>query len=207
MSRDKKNISVKEFVDNYKKLTLDTLKDNYIKSIIYRTYVPVLEKKLFLQVMFDNSLIGEEPNRYVDTFLNQINTTIAILQLYTDLDMRKNEGDKSSKTFEIYDMLASNDLLNLIFNEIPSNQLKSILAINEQISETFYNQNNSTEAFLTKLVDRFSNTFGAITNGSIDALLEVLNDEEKINSIISKAKKNVNFNDIIQIVKNNKTKK
>ena len=207
MSRDKKNISVKEFVDNYKKLTLDTLKDNYIKSIIYRTYVPVLEKKLFLQVMFDNSLIGEEPNRYVDTFLNQINTTIAILQLYTDLDMRKNEGDKSSKTFEIYDMLASNDLLNLIFNEIPSNELKSILAINEQISETFYNQNNSTEAFLTKLVDRFSNTFGAITNGSIDALLEVLNDEEKINSIISKAKKNVNFNDIIQIVKNNKTKK
>lgn len=207
MSRDKKNISVKKFVDNYKKLTSDALKDNYIKSIIYRTYVPVLEKKLFLQVMFDNSLVGEEPNRYVDTFLNQINTTIAILQLYTDLDMRKNEGDKSSKTFEIYDMLASNDLLNLIFNEIPSNELKSILAINEQISETFYNQNNSTESFLTKLVDRFSNTFGAITNGSIDALLEVLNDEEKINSIISKAKKNVNFNDIIQIVKNNKTKK
>lgn len=207
MSRDKKNISVKEFIDNYKKLTSDTLKDNYIKSIIYRTYVPVLEKKLFLQVMFDNSLIGEEPNRYVDAFLNQINTTIAILQLYTDLDMRKNEGDKSSKTFEIYDMLASNDLLNLIFNEIPSSELKSILAINEQISETFYNQNNSTEAFLTKLVDRFSNTFGAITNGSIVALLEVLNDEEKMNSIISKAKKNVNFNDIIQIIKNNKIKK
>ena len=207
MSRDKKNISVKEFVDNYKKLTLDTLKDNYIKSIIYRAYVPVLEKKLFLQVMFDNSLIGEESNRYVDAFLNQINTTIAILQLYTDLDMRKNEGDKSSKTFEIYDMLASNDLLNLIFNEIPSSELKSILAINEQISETFYNQNNSTEAFLAKLVDRFSNTFGAITNGSIVALLEVLNDEEKMNSIISKTKKNVNFNDIIQIIKNNKIKK
>lgn len=201
MSREKNKITVKDFVDKYTKTTSDISKDNLVKSIIYRRYVPILEKKIFLQAIFDKSITGEEPNRYVDEFLKQLNTTIAILQLYTDLDMKKSKEDKSTKMFDDYDLLASNDLLNKIFNEIPESELKAILAINEQISETFYNQNNSIEAFLSKLSDKFSTTFGAVTNGSINALLEVLNDEEKINNIVNIAKKNINLSDIVQMAK------
>lgn len=202
MSRQKNNITVKEFVDKYIKLSSDSLKDKLVESIIYRTYVPILEKKLFLQAVFDKSLTGQEPNRYVDVFVNKINVTIAVLQLYTDLDFKKTENDKDNKMFVDYDLLAENDLLNKIFNQIPESELKSFLSINDQITETFYNEHNSTEAFLTKLTDRFSVTFGAIANGSINALLEVLNDEEKLNGIVDNLiKNNVNIGNIVQLVK------
>lgn len=202
MSRQKNNITVKEFVDKYIKLSSDSLKDKLVESIIYRTYVPILEKKLFLQAVFDKSLTGQEPNRYVDVFVNKINVTIAILQLYTDLDFKKTENDKDNKIFVDYDLLAENDLLNKIFNQIPESELKSFLSINDQITETFYNEHNSTEAFLMKLADRFSVTFGAIADGSINALLEVLNDEEKLNGIVDNLiKNNVNVGNIVQLVK------
>lgn len=202
MSRQKNNITVKEFVDKYIKLSSDSLKDKLVESIIYRTYVPILEKKLFLQAVFDKSLTGQEPNRYVDVFVNKINVTIAILQLYTDLDFKKTKNDKDTKMFVDYDLLAENDLLNKIFNQIPESELKSFLSINDQITETFYNEHNSTESFLTKLADRFSVTFGAIANGSINALLEVLNDEEKLNGIVDNLiKNNVNVGNIVQLVK------
>lgn len=202
MSRQKNNITVKEFVDKYIKLSSDSLKDKLVESIIYRTYVPILEKKLFLQAVFDKSLTGQEPNRYVDVFVNKINVTIAILQLYTDLDFKKTKNDKDTKMFVDYDLLAENDLLNKIFNQIPESELKSFLSINDQITETFYNEHNSTESFLTKLADRFSVTFGAIADGSINALLEVLNDEEKLNGIVDNLiKNNVNVGNIVQLVK------
>ena len=202
MSRQKNNITVKEFVDKYIKLSSDSLKDKLVESIIYRTYVPILEKKLFLQAVSDKSLTGQEPNRYVDVFVNKINVTIAILQLYTDLDFKKTKNDKDTKMFVDYDLLAENDLLNKIFNQIPESELKSFLSINDQITETFYNEHNSTESFLTKLADRFSVTFGAIADGSINALLEVLNDEEKLNGIVDNLiKNNVNVGNIVQLVK------
>lgn len=195
--QENKKITVSDFVKKYKQLSSDSLRERLIKSIITRTYVPVLEKKLFLQVMFDRSLTGEESNRHVDMFLNSINVTLAILGMYTKLNFEKTEENKTTM-FEAYDMLAELDLLNVIFNEIPSSELTQISAINEQIMETYYNEHNSTQAFVTKLIDRFANTFGVLTKGSIDSLSEILNDEEKLNSVIDKLNKD---NKLTQIAK------
>ena len=195
--QENKKITVSDFVKKYKQLSSDSLKERLIKSIIIRTYVPVLEKKLFLQVMFDKSLVGEEPNRHVDMFLNSINVTLAILGMYTKLNFEKTEENKTTM-FEAYDMLAELDLLNIIFNEIPSSELTQISAINEQIMETYYNEHNSMQSFATKLVDRFANTFGVLTKGSIDSLSDILNDEEKLNSVIDKLNKD---NKLTQIAK------
>ena len=195
--QENKKITVSDFVKKYKQLSSDSLRERLIKSIITRTYVPVLEKKLFLQVMFDKSLTGEEPNRHVDMFLNSINVTLAILGMYTKLNFEKTEENKTTM-FEAYDMLAELDLLNVIFNEIPSSELTQISAINEQIMETYYNEHNSMQVFATKLVDRFANTFGVLTKGSIDSLSEILNDEEKLNSVIDKLNKD---NKLTQIAK------
>ena len=193
--QENKKITVSDFVKKYKQLSSDSLKERLIKSIIIRTYVPVLEKKLFLQVMFDKSLVGEEPNRHVDMFLNSINVTLAILGMYTKLNFEKTEENKTTM-FEAYDMLAELDLLNVIFNEIPSSELTQISAINEQIIETYYNEHNSMQSFATKLVDRFANTFGVLTKGSIDSLSDILNDEEKLNSVIDKLNKDNKLNQI-----------
>lgn len=195
--QENKKITVSDFVKKYKQLSSDSLRERLIKSIIIRTYVPVLEKKLFLQVMFDKSLVGEESNRHVDMFLNSINVTLAILGMYTKLNFEKTEENKTTM-FEAYDILAELDLLNIIFNEIPSSELTQISAINEQIMETYYNEHNSTQAFVTKLIDRFANTFGVLTKGSIDSLSEILNDEEKLNSVIDKLNKD---NKLTQIAK------
>lgn len=195
-NKEIKKISVKDFINKYNQLHSDELKDRMVKSLITRKYVPVLEKKLYLQVMLDNSIVDNNGQKYVDMFVNKINVTTAVLTLYTNLDL-SNDNDKT-KAFENYDLLAENDILNVLFNKIPESELTTILSINDQLLETFYNKNNSIHAFISEMVDRFSVTFGALANGSIKSLIGILDDEKKMNDIMNKLS---NKDSIIQIAK------
>lgn len=185
----KKNIKVKDFVNNYKELNSDELKAKMMKSLLYRKYVPIMEKKVILQNMFNKSLLGDDGNKYVDMFINRIGVTISVISMYTNLTFNRDE-DSENNIFDDYDLLAGNDLLNLIFGMIPKSEVDSVLEINSQIIDTFYNQYKSTEAFVTSLVDRFAKTFGLTVESSSKALLEVLNDEEKMKNILNNLPKN-----------------
>ena len=52
---DKKNIQ--KVSDSFKLLSDDKSKENFVKGIVIKSYVPVLEKKVFLQQMFEKSLV------------------------------------------------------------------------------------------------------------------------------------------------------
>lgn len=188
--KERNKITVTEFVKKYNSLTSSELKFKYIESNVYRTYVPILEKKIWLQKMFDQSVVGEIGNQYIDMFVHKFNTTLTILEMYTNISFNKGvEETGTMNVYKDYDLLAENDLLNAVFAAIPKSELSNIIEINEQIIETFYNKHQSTKAYIAELVDKFSLTMGAITDTSIKALLEILNDEEKIKDIISKLPK------------------
>jgi len=198
MNEIKEKISVQEFVNKYNKLSSNELKDKLVESLIYRKYVPILEKKIRLQHMFDKSIMGVESNKYVDVFVNKMNVTFTILDMYTNLSFNK-ENNSEDNLFNDYDMLAENDLLNVILRKIPEHELASLLTINDQIAQTFYNKYKSTEAYVSSLVDRFATVFGGIVNVNSEAILEILKDEEKINNITNKFSK---FDKIANIFKN-----
>ena len=172
-----KKIKVLDFVNKYNKeeITID--------KILYRNYVPILEKKTVLQAMFDKSIVGEKGNRYVDMFANKINLTIAILVMYTNLDL-----EDRNNFFKNYDLLCENGLLEKILSLIPEKELEFIYEINKQINDTFINKEKCVSAYVSDLVERFSNIFGMITASSNNALANILNDKEKdilINKLIN----------------------
>lgn len=195
---ERNKITVTEFVEKYKTFNSDELKFKYIKSNVYRTYVPILEKKLWLQKMFEQSISGKIGNQYIDMFIHKFNTTLTIIEMYTNISFNKGiEETDVMNVYKDYDLLVENDLLNAIFSAIPKKELESIIEINDQIINTFYNKNQSVKAYISELVDRFSLTFGAITEVSIKTLSDILSDEEKVKNIIDKLPKIKNIEDIL----------
>ena len=55
-----RKIDVPEFIRRYNLLKTDEQRDEFVKNIIWRTYCPVLEKKLVLQTILDKSISLEK---------------------------------------------------------------------------------------------------------------------------------------------------
>ena len=71
---DTKKILVSDFVKQYNKLSDESLKNKKVKSIIKRTYCPILEKKIILDLMLTKSInTNEKDSKHIDMFVNRIN--------------------------------------------------------------------------------------------------------------------------------------
>ena len=160
---NKEKISVDEFVKNFRELTTEEEKHNYIASVITRQYVPVLEKQLALQVMLDKSIVTDENHmQYIDMFLSKINLNLAIISLYTNIKCSKPHEDNRSP-IDDYDDFRENNLFNMVCSFIPEAELTELSSIQNSLIETFYNKYSSTEAVLNRLMknlDIVLKTFG-----------------------------------------------
>ena len=196
MEKDK--ISIADFVKkfNVNQMT-EMYKSQLVRSIIRTKYVPIIDKKVYLQVMLDNSVNEYNGKKYIDMFVNNINFVTAVLSMYTNLDM-SNKDDKNA-AFKNYDMLAKYDLIEAIYKEIPESEMNTLLSINEQLIDTFNNKNNSIEAYIGNVLKDFSVMFGTITDGSLKALTELLSDEEKMDKLVEKLSK-VDKSNVVQLL-------
>ena len=177
MSETKK-ILVTEFVKQYKELTDDKLKDRKVKSIIRRTYCPILEKKIILDLMLSKS-INEDGSKHIDLFVNRINFIAAIISLYTTLLPEKDENG-ISKTYEMYDLLVENDILNKIFENIGEKEIGELTSINGVVMDNWYATNTSTEAYVSNLLETVSRKFGAYIGVGLEKMADALGDEVKM---------------------------
>lgn len=171
-------ILVTEFVKQYKELTEEKLKDRKIKSIIRRTYCPVLEKKIILDLMLSKS-INEEGSKYIDLFVNRINFIAAIISLYTTLLPEKDENG-ISKTYEMYDLLVENNILSKIYENIGERELAELTSINDVVMDTWYGANKSTEAYVSNLLETASRKFGVYIGVGLEKMADALGDEVKM---------------------------
>lgn len=171
-----KKIKVADMIKNYNSFATKEAQDNYIRSIIVRNYVPILEKKLVIQSMFDKSVINEDGNIYVDMFVNKINVTFGILTMYTRLQFVK--ADDTESLFDDYDLLVESNLLNEIFNCIEERELTQILTINDQVHETFYNKHKSTEAFVNSVVTRVKDMASIMSESLLSQLPSIFSQED-----------------------------
>lgn len=181
MSENKK-ILVTDFVKAYNQLKNEDLKNKKIKGIIKCTYCPVLKKRAMLDVMLQKSIV-EDGVKHVDMFVNRINFIAAIIALYTHLESEKHE-DGSPKTFEMYDLLVENDILNSILFEIGQKEIEELTSINGVVLDNWYSTNTSTEAYLNSLVGTASYKFGVVAGAGMDKLADVLSDEKKMAKVM-----------------------
>ena len=167
-----RKIDVPEFIRRYNLLKTDEQRNEFVKSTVWRTYCPVLEKKLVLQAILDNSIV-EGPNKvkHVDYFLSKINMTNAILLLYTKLDVIKNAESKTS-FFEDYDLLFENGLLDQICAIVGEHELNELMTINGLLMDNFHEENKNIEAYIAKYTEAFATTIGTFANESISELMK-----------------------------------
>ena len=128
----KERISITKFVEGYNKLANEQLKDKYVKEHIKTTYVPILQKKLILEMMNTKAVV-ETPIKHIDMMVSKLNVVMAILVLYTDLepDKQTNEdGTTTPLTWDAYDTLKSSGLYEKILEAI-GEDLNELMAVQQ----------------------------------------------------------------------------
>lgn len=169
-----RKLTVKEFCRRYDMLKTDEQKSNFVQSMVYRTYCPVLEKKVILQTMLDKTIVsGKNGVEYIDMFLSKINFTTAILLLYTKFNVSKND-DSETTAFQDYDLLIERGFLNVISAAIGEDELNELTTINGLLMDNFYAENKNLEAFIAKYTQAFATTFGMFADEGISELMKYI---------------------------------
>ena len=164
---EKTKMTVKEFVDKYNETKSQNERLDLVKSIIRRNYSPVLEKKMALQIMLKKTVVVSPTNEmFLDMFLSKINFIMAILVLYTDLDIVKKEDDKKTN-FDDYDLLQQNGLIEIICSCIGEEEINELTMVQDALFETFYNEHCSTSACISKQVFKLSEMLTSLVDPAL----------------------------------------
>ena len=98
-------MTVEEFVEEYKK---SKNQKELLSSIIATKYVPIGVKQIAMQSTLDKCIqSGENGVVFVNEFVANINFALAIITIYTNLDIKNSDID----LYNIYDLLQENDLI------------------------------------------------------------------------------------------------
>ena len=177
-----KKITVKEFVDKYNSLEKEEQED-YFNTIIYRKYAPVLEKKVVLQTLLNKSIIKNEYDvDYLDLFLSRINTAIAILLLYTNLDIKKNDQSEEN-AFDDYDLLKENGLFDKICECIGEAEMTELGTVNGLIIDTYLTQKHDPKYFISSNIARVSKIITPAVKSGLEQIANVLKDNENMDKV------------------------
>lgn len=163
-------MKISEFVEKYNKLSSTEARKRLNDSIIKRTYAPVYEKKLVLQLMLDKSIVTTDNGvKYIDMFTSKLNFYAAIISLYTNLEYEQNEKGITDSGAS-YDLIKQYDIIDIVCEAIGENELKELISINDLLIDTFHNQNNNIEAFLADQIKRLSVLLGGVAGAAIEKL-------------------------------------
>ena len=179
-----KKTPVSEFIKKYTSLSGEQTKLGVVKGIMKRTYCPILEKRLILDLMTEKS-VGEGKIPYIDMVLNKLNVTMAVIALYTNLEVEKDENGVP-QTAEAYDMLRKNGVLNAIYKEIGEDELGELMMVNENVLATWHTRHTSTAAYISDLVEKVSLIFSTALGKELGGITEMFNElpaEEKKNFV------------------------
>lgn len=182
MSETKK-IIVTDFVKKYNEIKSADLKEKKVQGIIKRTYCPIIEKKMILDLMLEKSIV-EDDIPHIDMLTNKLNFFSAIISLYTYIVPEKDEKGVV-KSYEMYDLLVENNIMNAILEIIGERELSELTSVNGLLLDTWHMKNTSTEAYINNFIDVASQKLGVYAGFGMDKLADVLSDEKKMNKIMT----------------------
>ena len=169
-------MTVKDFTTKYSQMKGEASQKALMTKIIKRRYCPVLDKKLMLDLMLEKSVQKQENGiEYIDMFLSKMNVIGAIIALYTNLIVEKNEQGHPD-IFKAYDLLTQSGGLDAIYEAIGEREISELMTINGQVMDTFYAK-HSAENYIANQIERIGILAGAVVGNALDTLVEVVNGE------------------------------
>lgn len=160
-----KRITVDEFVQEFKNLSTNEEKENYAKSVLKRTYAPIIEKRVVLDTLLTKAIVKDENNtRFIDQLLVKVNMVLAIILLYTDLRCAYSSNEETRTGFDDYDDLRESEAINCISFLIGESEMKELAQVQESLLQTFYNRHSSTEAFVNRTLANLEIVFKSFEN-------------------------------------------
>lgn len=176
---------VSKFVENFKKVSNTESKQAMVKKHVVTRYSPILHKMNVLKTMMDGCVKQGKSGAYVDMAASKLNFIMAILILYTDLQVDRTslEDKEVSDVWTAYDQLKESGALDMILNEI-GGDIDELLSVQDQILSTWHNENASTAAYVSGLVEKVSMIFSTAVGQKMQPIVDIFNgisDEEKQN--------------------------
>jgi hypothetical protein len=185
-------MKILEFVTTYKKCESDYLKENYVKDTLdIKNYISIIEKinlmkRVVIATTYEKNSEGKNTgNVHVDSVSRYLLFTLSVIDAYTNLEV------DFINIIEEYDLLAKENLIRVIFEKIPENELAEIQTILDMQFNDAIQNNLSIHGFIQNQLGRFVE-LGSNLKPMLGKLIDTVNnldDEkaEKISGIIEKA--------------------
>lgn len=180
MNTENNKTLVSRFVEEFKKVTNETTKQAMVKKHVLTHYAPILKKMNVLNIMMDGCVKEGVAGKYIDMAASKLNFIMAILILYTDLQVDRTtneEGKEIPDTWTAYDQLKESDALDMILNEI-GKDIEELLSIQDQILSTWHNENASTAAYVSSLIEKVGMIFSTVMGKELGSLADVLGNSD-----------------------------
>ena len=157
-------MTIMEFCEKYKNMNSDKAREQIINSHIKRKYCPVIEKMTILQIMLDKAIATSDSGiRYINMMTSKINYTLAMIALYTDLNI-DNDEDGKGRNFDDYDALVESGLVRVICAAIGEQEMQEFSNVNATLISNFERSEGSFEAYLGRTIEGIKQRVNDITD-------------------------------------------
>lgn len=182
MDLKEKNMSEKILVSEFvkKAIELSSNQDElsaYIQSVVVSNYPPIMTKRVVLETML-NKAITTDPNgtQYIDQFLAKVNLKLAMVILYTNLQLESITEGSGVSAFDDYDALQEIDAFSAFTYFIGEKEAKELAQVQESLINTFYERHSSVEAVINRFVENLDIVLKMFESSGVNVLKNLIED-------------------------------
>ena len=144
-------------------------------KVEFKKYIPTIQKDLICSEIVDKCMFDENGIKYVDMFLKDTLTSIAIIKNGTDIEF----SDDMMECIDELDWLLENDIMNEVSNKLNFSIYDRIYDMIEEEKQ----KNNSVGAIIAKGIDKLLSKLPDISD--IEKIQGMMNDPETMSKIQS----------------------
>lgn len=176
--------AIKNFVNEYKNIATDRLKEDYLKNNLHiKTYLPFLTKVTLADKLTKVTTLDKDTgNVNVKSDVNYLLFCRMIVEQYTDLQI-ETEG-----FYEEYDLLNESGLLDKIMQMIPEKEISEFKMLCDFKQKDILTNQYEMHSYISNQVTRFGELFGVTLKPVMGKIYEQLENmsEEDIEKTINK---------------------
>jgi hypothetical protein len=142
------------------------------QEIEIKQYLPVEDKATLIDAIIANSI---SDNGFFNPFKLRIITNFEIIKAYTNVSFT--EKQSTDNFFKTYDALAF-DFIDVVFENIPEDELEEIFESVEEVTKAIVQYNNSLMGILAQVSQNYENV-----NFDLDKMADVLGNPENLTMV------------------------
>ena len=181
-NRKPDKIYVKDLIKKYESLDSDATKAKYLSSVLkIKNYVEFNIKRVIANQIIQQSCFDKNGNIHIDSTYKYYLYIISIFTLYTNIEFEKNDS------YDDYDSLNRNQLIEKIINMIPENEIEEYRTIVQVTYDDCLENNNFIKSIIKDTLIQFWPT----VSNNVNILLKDL--DSKLNTLdLNKVEKFIN---------------